>query len=961
MGLVRQLLLGVGGCVEAEGRLSRHLQGILSIAEGHILAIEVAAVLLRTQIILVELQSRGAEQTMPGSSALIPVAFNGTHAEILHLLHGLGQEQPQAEPGQLNKPRILLGVDVRRDSTFAIDLPQDLHGEDALQQNRRHGQGSLEGNTLVGDGHFRFVGTGDGTVVACLFPLQLDLAVIVRGSAPQIQLHGLVQKRLAAKIHFRKQTLSLVKPVGKALTGNVDPAVGLLHGKGSGFGLPQLQRRLITVILRFQRHLVEAYAAASRQQRMVIQCDPLHLQPAAALCRNIQGQGQSLCLLGRNGGQGQLALCLLLTVAGQDPAALQTIGSAELHIILYRQLTLFPSSPQGSVDILVLHQASVGSAVGVDQTVHAEIAVVGEFAMVATVEVDGLAVFRHALIDGMVGPLPHKAAAASGVLLEHFPVVLNVSGAIAHGVDILTEDIGLVQTCSKLSHHLLHIGIHPAVQIQIGQISGLVLRQMDGAFVMGQAGIIKGLCPSQRSLKAAAVGTFIAHGPDNDRGAVLIPLDAELHSVHSALQKVGVVRHWRSPVAQLLIPALAIAVEQTLGTVALVVSLVDDHKSVFIAELIEHGGIGIVAGTHRIEVVSPEHPHIPEHMLHTDDRTGDRVRIVTVDATELDGCAVEQHHIVFDRDFTEANPLYDHLVGHFHDQGVQIGLFGIPQLGALHLHGCGVGVFACFIFTALGSGHHLLAVQQLHIHGHSLSTEIHAHLHPAIQTGSNKVVPNAVGGTLQQIHIPEDAAGAELVLVLHVGTVAPLQHQHRQRILAGADQIGDVKLGIGMGYLAVAHKLAVDPDIVAGVHALKIQKYAGRILIKGVGEAAHVAAAGILPRHIRGVIGDGEAHIGIVMLLIAMILPHSRHGNGVEAGHIVALFKELLCQLPDAGPVAEFPVTVQQLETVGIFSVQNQVVHPLGSGDVVGPVGLGVYMQGVQVLKIVFYEHGHTS
>ena len=78
-------------------------------------------------------------------------------------------------------------------------------------------------------------------------------------------------------------------------------------------------------------------------------------------------------------------------------------------------------------------------------------------------------------------------------------------------------------------------------------------------------------------------------------------------------------------------------------------------------------------------------------------------------------------------------------------------------------------------------------------------------------------------GTAQQVNVPENAAGADLVLILQVGAVAPLEHRHRQHVDPGGDQGGNVKLAVAVRHLAVTRQVPVDPHEKEGVHAVKVQ------------------------------------------------------------------------------------------------------------------------------------------
>ena len=77
------------------------------------------------------------------------------------------------------------------------------------------------------------------------------------------------------------------------------------------------------------------------------------------------------------------------------------------------------------------------SAVGRDQPVDAEVTVMDGLAMVAPVQVDLPARLVASRQNRVIAPLPHEAPARVLVGENDLPVVLEVTGAIAHGVAVL--------------------------------------------------------------------------------------------------------------------------------------------------------------------------------------------------------------------------------------------------------------------------------------------------------------------------------------------------------------------------------------------------------------------------------------------------------------------------------------------------------------------------------------------
>ena len=164
------------------------------------------------------------------------------------------------------------------------------------------------------------IGPGVGPVIARRHPTELDVPVVIRGRAPQIQLHRPVQQRLAVQLHLAEQARQPVQTVAEVRPDHVQPAVAALHtNRVSGrFGIQQGQRRPVPGIGIFQRQLVKAEGEARRQQRAGRRKEVGNLQIAAARFRHRQLQRQGpLAVRLRKGQRPQVTGCHGFPVAGQ--------------------------------------------------------------------------------------------------------------------------------------------------------------------------------------------------------------------------------------------------------------------------------------------------------------------------------------------------------------------------------------------------------------------------------------------------------------------------------------------------------------------------------------------------------------------------------------------------------------------------------------------------------------------
>ena len=124
------------------------------------------------------------------------------------------------------------------------------------------------------DTHFVFgghkvgaVGAGCHVIVVGSHPVQLQLAVIVGGCSPDVEVHGLVQDFLAVEGHLGKHTSELIVLVSKGLGADGDVTVAFGGGDrllADGLCLPNLKSCLISPILIQQRDFVKTKNKAFR-------------------------------------------------------------------------------------------------------------------------------------------------------------------------------------------------------------------------------------------------------------------------------------------------------------------------------------------------------------------------------------------------------------------------------------------------------------------------------------------------------------------------------------------------------------------------------------------------------------------------------------------------------------------------------------------------------------------------
>ncbi len=148
-------------------------------------------------------------------------------------------------------------------------------------------------------------------------------------------------------------------------------------------------------------------------------------------------------------------------------------------------------------------------------------------------------------------------------------------------------------------------------------------------------------------------------------------------SVQSAFREHRIVRNSLVPVNPPIFP-LRILQILSLGSVAFIIGFIDDKKTIFIAQLIEIGNIGIMAASNGIKVVFFNQTKVGFHLFQSYNRACDRIRVMPVYAAELDGCSIDHNPLIFHMDLSEADSVGDDFRLCLKEQIVEIWLLRIP-------------------------------------------------------------------------------------------------------------------------------------------------------------------------------------------------------------------------------------------------------------------------------------------
>ena len=126
-------------------------------------------------------------------------------------------------------------------------------------------------------------------------------------------------------------------------------------------------------------------------------------------------------------------------------------------------ILIIGNNPRRTVYITIFQKSRMRPAVRIYQAVHAEVSVMDYLPMISAVKVYMFSFKGYSVINGVVTPLPDKAAAHGFIFMEQFEVVLQIPRAVSHSMAVLTENHGLCGIMGQIILYILKGGVHPAV------------------------------------------------------------------------------------------------------------------------------------------------------------------------------------------------------------------------------------------------------------------------------------------------------------------------------------------------------------------------------------------------------------------------------------------------------------------------------------------------------------------
>ena len=388
---------------------------------------------------------------------------------------------------------------------------------------------------------------------------------------------------------------------------------------------------------------------------------------------------------------------------------------------------------------------------------------------------------------------------------------------------------------------------------------------------------------------------------------------------------------------------------------ALIVRLINDKEAQAVIKLIKMRRIGIMAGTDGIHIMLFHQYQIFFNLIHRDGKTSHRITVVAVGSMKFDFHAVDVEYALFRMDLADSYLFRDGLFPTGKNQFIKVRILCTPKMGIFYRNGnrsLSSHPGKRFSFRIRKDNidrHRFFPVCKINGDGSFL-------IIPG-RKGFHKIVLDSVFRTFQKIHVPENTAHTELVLIFKIASIAPLHHQNSQGVFTLPEQFCHIKLTGGMGNLAVTHKTSIHPYIETGIHTLKVQVSLRGLRILLIGKIPDISAAGIHYRNIRRIHWERIAGIGILVVVITVILPDPRHFHLIKSRCVIAIPEKFFLHIINVLKITELPVSGKQLKTVGCLSCLRLKIHGHRSRNIIGTVRHGILVKHVQIFKILWYDH----
>ena len=652
----------------------------------HPMSIRVREVFLRLDVMLKVFGHRGVEFALVRRPAFVHVALLGTSSEVTEAFVAFRHIELNAEAGQVVCVLPDGVVKVEDDAALGEEGVDHRHAEEGRIGVTAERKRCVDLDGLVGYFTERAgIALDMCAVKAEVVPDISYVTVIVGRSAPDGRSNRCCQ-HLSAVVHDGgNQSVLFADGVNRFVgtDGHVTVVFGCVNTcvgcdrieEGSRFDQA------------FQSNLFKPDFVADLRPRLGFACAEGQVQIAfTGQCKSGEVDREDAHGLRLDGNGGELSFPEDLSVAFNRVIQIEVghiLKEPEAAEFQFPGCLIESVNAEGLDDLLVFKKSHVRTAIGIHQSVHAEVGAVRAVAEVSAVDVLGVPVNVVARCDRMITEFPDTAAEEFVMRVDVVPVFLETPGTVAHGVRVFAEEEWCAEVLSVLEINAVKIRgrrVHLArdiivIQIELRRCILFLCVVVPGFSARRVLAVNEGMGIASVDvvrLRAliAADAVFVSERPEDHARVVLITLKHPGGTVHIGVMPRRIVRQ--------LVP---VGVDEA---VCLKVGLVADVEAVFVAQFQKTRVVRVMAGTDHVDVVLFHDHKVADHVVHRRCVSEDRVAVVAVDALAFDLLAVDVQHIVSDGQLLEADLLADMLRAAGEKQGIQPWLLIVPENGRRH-------------------------------------------------------------------------------------------------------------------------------------------------------------------------------------------------------------------------------------------------------------------------------------
>ena len=314
--------------------------------------------------------------------------------------------------------------------------------------------------------------------------------------------------------------------------------------------------------------------------------------------------------------------------------------------------------PHRADHIFVFQKARRHPAIGINQTIHTEIAVMLLFSKISAVQEPFFSVGGNAVIDCMITPFPYAAAENPGIFQKNLHILFQISRAISHGMTKLTQHIGASVILFQIFPDSLKIVVHPAVHIQ----HGCIIRKLFiliNAFVVHQSVRIVFFDPPSGRFHKWTCPRLISQRPHNNTGAVFIDNDIPFISVQNRFRKHF---HFHCNGHSLHVIQFLIFPQKLHASMGFQITFANHIKSIPVTKLCKPGSIGIMACANCIHIMLFHQKKVFFCLFSADGISCFGIAVMAVDAFDFYRYPIHIYHCIFDADMAETGFFPDDLI-----------------------------------------------------------------------------------------------------------------------------------------------------------------------------------------------------------------------------------------------------------------------------------------------------------